>query len=216
MSRLKALHTTSLPLTTPLTAPSTSTTTSTATPTTKALMEGAWAQESQVAARWWRDLLAKHGSVSEGMADIFYDHLVVRIARHVSEHWYPEEPLRGQAYRSISVDTQNDIEKILLDAANKSRIHIQNCWPKKVQHLVMWIDPGEVVIKIYNDKSRAIEDVIFEKSYNSLEANLLQTYSLSALTERLLAVSETGESEYDLYTYGGHHPPPPNSIPVRT
>lgn len=50
----------------------------------------------------------------------------------------------------------------------------------------MWVDPGEVVIRIYNDKSRAIEDVIFEKSYNSLAQHPMQTYSLSALTERLM------------------------------
>lgn len=42
------------------------------------------------------------------------------------------------------------------------------------------------MIKIYNDKSRAIEEVIYEKSYDSLEQNPLHTYSLSAFTEKML------------------------------
>ena len=72
----------------------------------------------------------------------------------------------------------------------------------------MWVDPGasaqfhrfffcflifvllqgEVVIKIYSDQRHAVEETIYERSYNSYSAKREQTYSLAALTQRLVTM----------------------------
>lgn len=50
------------------------------------------------------------------------------------------------------------------------------------------IRAGEVIIKIYSDQRHAIEETVYERSYNSLNpVKVEQTYSLSALTQRLMS-----------------------------
>jgi len=144
-------------------------------------------EEVVMGARWWRAQIGKGENVTTSQADLFCEALIHQLEKHIRGHWYPEEPLRGQAYRAISLDTMNEVDASLVRSARRAGVQLERCFPDTIEHIIMWIDPGEVVIKIYDDKRHAVEETIFERSYNSLNARSDQTYSLAALTRRLMA-----------------------------
>jgi len=154
-------------------------------------------EEIVVGARWWRSQISKSDAVTSAQADLFFESLVATVSASIKGHWYPEEPLRGQAYRAISLDTMNEVDAVLVKSAHRAGVTLERCFPSTIEHIIMWIDPGEVVIKIYDDKRHAIEETIFERSYNSLNARSEQTYSLAALTRRLMA--SQAQEEHDFY-----------------
>src|SRR3546814_9953973 len=58
-------------------------------------------EELVVAGLWWRSQLLRHDSIRcrPESAEIFFDQFVGLLLGNIRHHWYPEEPLRGQAYR---------------------------------------------------------------------------------------------------------------------
>jgi len=129
--------------------------------------------EIVVAATWWKQAVLKHKDMTASKADKFYDSMITLLSERLFSHWYPEEPLKGQAYRSISFDTMNGVDSILTKAYSNAQIplaSLRTLFPAKVEHVIMWINPGEVVIKVYSNSPRTSkEEILYERTYNSFD-----------------------------------------------
>jgi len=118
--------------------------------------------EVQAACQWWRVQVSRIPGMSEDRIQTFHDTLATMLMRRFIDHWYPSEPSRGSAYRSISFDVCNGIDPLLLQAAEKAHIEDWSaCFPSRVEHIVMWIDPGEVVLKVHSAGRHASEELIY-------------------------------------------------------
>ncbi|CAF1087679.1 unnamed protein product [Rotaria sordida] len=63
------------------------------------------------------------------------------------DHWYPERPTKGSAYRSIRISKEK-IDKILINAAIDVSLDLQEILDSLPNDLTIWIDPGEVSYRI--------------------------------------------------------------------
>jgi len=63
------------------------------------------------------------------------------------DHWYPERPTKGSAYRSIRISKEK-VDKILINAAIDVGLNLQEILESLPNDLIIWIDPGEVSYRI--------------------------------------------------------------------
>ncbi|CAF0733515.1 unnamed protein product [Didymodactylos carnosus] len=80
------------------------------------------------------------------------------------EHWYPERPTKGSAYRSLRISKEK-VDKVLINAAIDCGLDLQEILDALPNDLTIWIDPGEVSYRIgekgpvkilYEDERRLI------------------------------------------------------------
>ncbi|CAF3562746.1 unnamed protein product [Rotaria sp. Silwood1] len=63
------------------------------------------------------------------------------------DHWYPERPTKGSAYRSIRISKEK-IDKVLINATIDVSLDLQEILDSLPNDLTIWIDPGEVSYRI--------------------------------------------------------------------
>ena len=63
------------------------------------------------------------------------------------DHWYPERPSKGSAYRSIRISKQK-VDKVLINAVADVGLDLQEILETLPSDLTIWIDPGEVSYRI--------------------------------------------------------------------
>ncbi|XP_071968956.1 protein BTG4-like [Engystomops pustulosus] len=80
--------------------------------------------------------------------NIFGDKVLEILSKKYTGHWYPEKPMRGQAYRCIRVN-RHDREETILEACAHSGLSYQDLdLPKE---MTLWIDPYEVSCRLGED-----------------------------------------------------------------
>jgi len=82
----------------------------------------------------------------------FRDALEARFASSFTDHWFPERPLRGNAYRCVRI-VNNRMDKLVAAAGadmGLSEEYLRSAFP---QELSVWIDPYEVSYRIGEDGS---------------------------------------------------------------
>jgi len=96
---------------------------------------------------WWADFMKK-SSLSLDAVKKFEEVLRELIVTKISDHWYPDNPAKGQAFRSLSIDKRAHIDPLLSRSA--SSVGIENLLPyfTKVDSVLMWIDPDVVVVRV--------------------------------------------------------------------
>jgi len=83
----------------------------------------------------------------------------------IKNHWYPETPNKGHAHRSISLDRLSKPEPILLRAATAVGINVAellSCVPTHVESIWMWVDPGEVTVRVFSFTEKPREETLFK------------------------------------------------------
>ncbi|CAO0798065.1 unnamed protein product [Mucor circinelloides] len=97
-----------------------------------------------------------------GMIASFKEQLGELLKQHFVDHWDPQQPYRGNGYRSIS-NFNGDLDPVIAKAC-----HLANCSAQLIHtHLprdfVLWIDPYSVsyrvgdhgnIMTLYEDRSR--------------------------------------------------------------
>jgi len=114
-------------------------------------------EESESAASWWAQQLNKLSSSSSSnppptlpneIVQSFQKSLAHLLRQKYQGHWYPENPLRGNAFRSIFLlPPLGKLDNLLVQAAHLAGVpdlleRIPQC-----QELTMWVDPGSVIVK---------------------------------------------------------------------
>ncbi|XP_053316265.1 protein BTG3-like, partial [Spea bombifrons] len=78
----------------------------------------------------------------------FGEKLIEILAHKYTGHWYPEKPIRGQAYRCIRVNRQYQDDGILDACSFSGLIYSELSLPKE---MTLWIDPYEVSCRLGDD-----------------------------------------------------------------
>jgi protein Tob/BTG len=118
--------------------------------------------EFTVAADWWASQLSSKFSHRQKSA--FAHTLSQNISKHCEGHWYPTEPERGSAYRSISNDHR--VDPLLVRAAMTAGIEdIADSLP----NAVVWVNPGCVKVRTDNPPHSTI--IYQPDSIDSLEGD---------------------------------------------
>jgi len=80
------------------------------------------------------------------------------------DHWYPDRPAKGSAYRSIRISKEK-VDKILVNAAIDIGLDLQEILDTLPNDLTIWIDPGEVSYRI---GEKGLGKYSFKKLINSI------------------------------------------------
>jgi hypothetical protein len=98
---------------------------------------------------WWGDFLKKaSGGLSIEQIKKFESSVREQVIVKITDHWYPEMPSKGQAYRSLSIDKKAHIDPILLKAASLVGIENLSAYFSKLDSVLMWIDPDVVLVRV--------------------------------------------------------------------
>jgi len=90
--------------------------------------------------------LLRSSGVTSAQTEAFKASLKASLSRKFASHWSPNEPMKGNAYRSILV-TQGFIDPVLTQSAKAAGlVSLDKRWfPSE---LIIWIDPLEVTYRI--------------------------------------------------------------------
>ncbi|XP_007910035.1 protein BTG4 [Callorhinchus milii] len=87
-------------------------------------------------------LVRKGGHVGSRKMGRFGGRLTKILFEKYKNHWYPDTPHRGQAYRCIRVNTVQPVDLALLQACKESEVEYAAL--ELPRELTIWVDPHEV------------------------------------------------------------------------
>ncbi|CAF3642542.1 unnamed protein product [Rotaria sp. Silwood1] len=91
----------------------------------------------------------RYGLIKQEAIEQFHTQLEKTLLERYQGHWYPDKPIKGQAYRSLEFNKENDFCDIIVAEI----CHKLGFTPKLlgIRHeLTLWIDPYEVSIRLGN------------------------------------------------------------------
>ncbi|XP_044134660.1 uncharacterized protein LOC122927133 isoform X2 [Bufo gargarizans] len=84
------------------------------------------------------------------MVDLFGEKLAERLCQKYTGHWYPEKPMKGQAYRCIRINRHDRDESILEACSHSGLKYHELTLPKE---MTLWIDPYEVSCRLREESN---------------------------------------------------------------
>ncbi|KAL0995002.1 hypothetical protein UPYG_G00130510 [Umbra pygmaea] len=87
-------------------------------------------------------LVKRHGSLETERRDRFSAALTSALFENYKSHWYPQTPLKGQAYRCLRMNRAQRRDPVLESACLRSSVPYEGLGlPLEI---TIWVDPGEV------------------------------------------------------------------------
>jgi len=134
------------------------------------------------------NLLRVSGNLDTTQLETFNRTLQKALCSHYQNHWFPEKPFKGSAYRCLRINHKMD--PIILKSAKICGLSENEVFTYLPNELTIWIDPSEVSYRIGEDGSVGI---LYEKE------NIPAVISNSNSQENLS--NEVGmQSSEDLYS----------------
>ncbi|KAK5922506.1 hypothetical protein CgunFtcFv8_019761 [Champsocephalus gunnari] len=99
-------------------------------------------KEVEAGVNFLKRLAVAHGKLSKDKADLFSEKLQKLLCDKYDDHWYPDSPSKGQAYRCIRMNNGVPCDDAILKACEESEFT-----PRELglpSELTVWIDPLEV------------------------------------------------------------------------
>ncbi|XP_013776176.1 maternal B9.10 protein-like [Limulus polyphemus] len=87
-------------------------------------------------------LVEKNLNLNNAKVEEFKNHLNDLLMERFQNHWFPEKPCKGQAYRCIRVNETERRDPILQRAAQQCGLKYEDL--KLPSELTLWVDPQEV------------------------------------------------------------------------
>ncbi|XP_028679066.1 maternal B9.15 protein [Erpetoichthys calabaricus] len=106
-------------------------------------------------------LLKARGKADEQKVDCFGKKLTSILFRRYTNHWYPTNPSKGQAFRSILISSSQQCDELVLQAFQESDLN-----PSELglpRELILWIDPFEVCARS-GERSRSFTVAQFKET----------------------------------------------------
>ncbi|CAF0937531.1 unnamed protein product [Didymodactylos carnosus] len=107
--------------------------------------------EIETGVNYFVGLLIEYGEgLTQQNLEQFKNSLINILSSRYINHWYPQYPHRGEAYRCLTVNT--NLDPTLFRACQEANIEpelLKCCLPKK---LFLWIDPGHVSCRVGNER----------------------------------------------------------------
>ncbi|XP_069496814.1 protein BTG3-like [Ambystoma mexicanum] len=120
-------------------------------------------------------LINRHNKLDQEKMEKFEEKLTAILCEKYADHWYPENPIKGQAYRCIRINRKQHVDESLQKACSASGLAYSDL-PLPTE-LCLWIDPSEVSCRLGENSSHftvtASEDkeVAGKKSPSELETS---------------------------------------------
>ncbi|XP_069620468.1 protein BTG1 [Ranitomeya imitator] len=123
------------------------------------------------------------------------------LAEHYRQHWFPEKPSRGSAYRCIRINHKMD--PLIGQAATRIGLSSQEMFKLLPSELTLWIDPYEVSYRIGEDGSICVlyEAVPTGGSSQSSSSSLVE--SRISCKDELLIGRTSPSKAYNMMTVSG-------------
>ncbi|XP_040194742.1 protein BTG3 [Rana temporaria] len=154
-------------------------------------------------------LLKNNINLSEEDIEIFSEELSRILYDKYVNHWYPETPAKGQAYRCIRVNRYQGVDPDLQKACfNSGLLYEELGLPKE---MTLWVDPCEVCCR-YGEKNPSFVVASFDsKDDEKIEISQKVNYAMDKVTSDY----HSGSSSED-EVYISHKNPPPTPVIPRT
>ncbi|CAF1078436.1 unnamed protein product [Adineta steineri] len=170
------------------------------------------------------DLLVSYalrfGSIKEENIEKFRTHLQKVLLERYQGHWYPDKPVKGQAYRSLEFNKENGYHDAIVSQTCNDLGFAPNLLG--IQHdITLWIDPYEVTIRLGNHASPKENQQLlvarFDREGNELVKNDLDTLftqsRIPMVTINTLRLSPTSSPSCDSASCSGSTTPQRTSSP---
>ena len=89
--------------------------------------------------------------VDQALSENFRQHLEVVLFTHYKDHWFPEKPFKGSAYRCLRINGKMD--PLLAKAGQACGLSAMDLYSVFPRELTLWVDPNEVSYRIGEEGS---------------------------------------------------------------
>ena len=122
------------------------------------------------------EVLLRNSKVNEEQANKFKAILEQLMIAKFQNHWHPNKPLKGNAFRCLNIDT-TAIDPVLLTATEASGISPTVLLDVFPGGLALWVDPGDVSCRIgkgsicplYGEQNTQLQQQSFIKPQRPLQ-----------------------------------------------
>ena len=87
-------------------------------------------------------IVKKNTNLTAEQVQEFSDKLTGSLVEKFKNHWYLDNPLRGQGYRCIRINETEPVDPVLDRAAQDCGLKYKDL--RMPQELTLWVDPREV------------------------------------------------------------------------
>lgn len=92
-----------------------------------------------------RRFAVERGGLDEATADMFSGKLHKLLCEKYENHWYPDNPTKGQAFRCIRIFDNTISDDVILRACEESKLKPNQL--RLPHEITLWIDPLEVCVR---------------------------------------------------------------------
>nr|XP_020663148.1 protein BTG3-like [Pogona vitticeps] len=103
-------------------------------------------EDIEMGVRFILSILSHNVRLGKEQLDRFGDSLVNILCERFTGHWYPEKPIKGQAYRCIRINRTDRVDSSLKRACQDAGIDYSEL--SLPRDFTLWIDPGEVSCRL--------------------------------------------------------------------
>ncbi|NXG17256.1 B910 protein, partial [Grallaria varia] len=137
-------------------------------------------------------LVKREGKLSKEKIDKFAASLTEILFEKYKNHWYVDNPSRGQAYRCIRINQYDAREPLLEQACAESDVDFKDLGLPR--EMTLWVDPFEVSCR-YGEKNQPFTIVRFDGTDNP-ELHQLINYAVERATLDCHSGSSSDEESF--------------------